>query len=101
MKFCLMVKPVSTPLDLKRANITLTLDIYGHVLPDMQKAAAERLERRVFLLTGTLWSHKEEKGDHVIALFFFDFIDGQGRSRTADTRIFSPCINVSPRCNLT
>lgn len=39
---------------LGHASITLTLDTYSHVLPDMQKAAAERLERLVFPTIGTL-----------------------------------------------
>ena len=33
---------------LGHASVTLTLDTYSHVLPDMQKAAAEKLERMLF-----------------------------------------------------
>jgi integrase len=33
---------------LGHASITLTLDVYSHVLPDMQKAAAEKLERILY-----------------------------------------------------
>ncbi len=33
---------------LGHASITLTLDTYSHVLPDMQKAAAEKLEKLLF-----------------------------------------------------
>ena len=33
---------------LGHASITLTLDVYSHVLPDMQKAAAEKLERMLY-----------------------------------------------------
>jgi integrase len=39
---------------LGHASITLTLDTYAHVLPDMQKAAADRLERLIFASSGTL-----------------------------------------------
>jgi hypothetical protein len=30
------------------ASITLTLDTYSHVLPDMQKSAADKLEKILF-----------------------------------------------------
>lgn len=30
------------------ANIVLTLDVYSHVQPDMQEAAAEKLEALIF-----------------------------------------------------
>jgi len=33
---------------LGHANITLTLDTYSHVLPDMQKEAAAKLEEMLF-----------------------------------------------------
>jgi integrase len=39
---------------LGHSTITLTLDVYTHVLPDMQKAAAEKLENLLFSRTGTL-----------------------------------------------
>lgn len=39
---------------LGHASITLTLDTYSHVLPDMQKEAAEKLENLVFAKVGTL-----------------------------------------------
>lgn len=39
---------------LGHASITLTLDVYSHVLPDMQKAAAEKLENLLFRKAGTL-----------------------------------------------
>jgi integrase len=39
---------------LGHASITLTLDTYSHVLPDMQKAAAEKLENLLFGKSGTL-----------------------------------------------
>ncbi len=38
---------------LGRANITLTLDTYSHVLPSMQQAASEKLESILFKKTGT------------------------------------------------
>lgn len=33
---------------LGHASIVLTLDVYSHVLPDMQEAAAEKLEALIF-----------------------------------------------------
>jgi integrase len=39
---------------LGHSTITLTLDVYSHVLPDMQKAAAEKLEKILFRKVGTL-----------------------------------------------
>lgn len=39
---------------LGHASVTLTLDTYSHVLPNMQKAAAEKLENLVFATVGTL-----------------------------------------------
>lgn len=39
---------------LGHASITLTLDVYSHVLPDMQKAATDKLENLLFRRTGTL-----------------------------------------------
>jgi integrase len=38
---------------LGHASITLTLDTYSHVLPDMQESAAERLEQVLFGSVGT------------------------------------------------
>jgi integrase len=39
---------------LGHASITLTLDVYSHVLPDMQKAASDKLENLLFKRSGTL-----------------------------------------------
>ena len=39
---------------LGHASITLTLDVYSHVLPDMQRAATDKLEKLLFKRTGTL-----------------------------------------------
>ncbi len=39
---------------LAHASITLTLDVYSHVLPDMQKAATDKLENILFKRTGAL-----------------------------------------------
>ena len=39
---------------LGHASVALTLDIYSHVLPDMQKGATEKLEKLVFAGIGTL-----------------------------------------------
>ena len=41
---------------LGHSSIVLTLDIYSHVLPDMQRAATEKLEQMLFKQTGTLGS---------------------------------------------
>jgi len=38
---------------LGHASITLTLDTYSHVLPSMQQAATEKLERMLFSRTGS------------------------------------------------
>lgn len=38
---------------LGHASITLTLDVYSHVLPDMQQGASEKLESILFKQTGT------------------------------------------------
>ena len=38
---------------LGHASITLTLDTYSHVLPSMQQAASDKLEKMLFLKTGT------------------------------------------------
>jgi integrase len=43
---------------LGHSTITLTLDVYSHVLPDMQKAAAEKLDNLLFRKTGSLQAHK-------------------------------------------
>ena len=34
-------------------SITLTMDTYSHVLPDMQQGASDKLERMLFTKTGT------------------------------------------------
>jgi integrase len=39
---------------LGHASVTLTLDVYTHVLPDMQRAAAQKLENLLFGRVGTL-----------------------------------------------
>lgn len=39
---------------LGHASVTLTLDTYSHVLPDMQRGAAEKLEKLIFAGVGTL-----------------------------------------------
>ncbi|MDQ3252307.1 MAG: hypothetical protein M3R15_00115 [Acidobacteriota bacterium] len=38
---------------LGHASVMLTLDTYSHVLPSMQQAASEKLERLLFEKTGT------------------------------------------------
>ena len=38
---------------LGHASITLTMDCYSHVLPDMQRGASEKLERMLFRKTGS------------------------------------------------
>ena len=38
---------------LGHASITLTMDTYSHVLPDMQQSASDKLERMLFPKTGT------------------------------------------------
>ena len=43
---------------LGHSTVTLTLDTYSHVLPDMQRAAANKLERLVFR---TLPAHQRPK----------------------------------------
>jgi hypothetical protein len=35
------------------ASITLTMDTYPHVMPDMQQGASNKLERMLFTKTGT------------------------------------------------
>ena len=45
---------------LGHASITLTLDVYSHVLPDMQKAATDKLENILFKRTGTLLADNTE-----------------------------------------
>ena len=37
---------------LGHATVTLTLDVYSHVLPTMQEAASEKLERMLFSAKG-------------------------------------------------
>lgn len=46
------VKVVSYRLG--HANVSITLNIYAHVLPSMQQAASEKLEALLFTKTGTL-----------------------------------------------
>lgn len=43
---------------LGHANVSLTLNVYSHVLPTMQQAAAERLEKLVFDGAGTPLAHQ-------------------------------------------
>ena len=38
---------------LGHSSITLTMDTYSHVLPDMQQGASDKLERMLFTKTGT------------------------------------------------
>jgi integrase len=38
---------------LGHASVTLTLDVYSHVLPSMQEAASQKLEKMLFSKTGT------------------------------------------------
>jgi integrase len=38
---------------LGHASITLMMDTYSHVLPDMQQGASDKLERLLFTKTGT------------------------------------------------
>jgi integrase len=38
---------------LGHASITLIMDTYSHVLPDMQQGASDKLERMLFTKTGT------------------------------------------------
>jgi integrase len=38
---------------LGHASITLTMDTYSHVMPDMQQRASEKLEHMLFKKTGT------------------------------------------------
>jgi integrase len=38
---------------LGHASITLTMDVYSHVLPDMQQGASDKLESILFKKTGT------------------------------------------------
>jgi integrase len=46
---------------LGHAGIAMTLDVYSHVLPSMQQAAAEKLERLLYTKTGTPLAHKKDK----------------------------------------
>jgi integrase len=47
------VNPKIVSEQLGHATITLTLDVYSHVLPTMQEAASEQLEAMIFSKTGT------------------------------------------------
>ena len=38
---------------LGHASITLTMDTYSHVMPDMQQGASDKLEQMLFTKTGT------------------------------------------------
>lgn len=38
---------------LGHASITLTMDTYSHVIPDMQQGASDKLEQMLFTKTGT------------------------------------------------
>jgi integrase len=38
---------------LGHASITLTMDTYSHVMPDMQQGASDKLEQMLFAKTGT------------------------------------------------
>ena len=38
---------------LGHASITLTMDTYSHVMPDMQQSASDKLEQMLFTKTGT------------------------------------------------
>jgi integrase len=38
---------------LGHSSITLTMDVYSHVLPDMQQVASDKLESILFDKTGT------------------------------------------------
>jgi integrase len=38
---------------LGHSSVAITLDIYSHVLPDMQRVATEKLENMLFKQTGT------------------------------------------------
>src|SRR5215216_4760731 len=53
---------------LGHASVAMTLDVYSHVLPTMQQAAADRLERLLFTGTDTLLTHQIEKGNSKAAL---------------------------------
>ena len=46
---------------LGHASIVLTLDTYSHVLPDMQQAASDKLEKILFGEVGTPEAHQKEK----------------------------------------
>ena len=48
---------------LGHAGITMTLDVYSHVLPSMQQAAAERLERLLFTEADTPLTHQTATGN--------------------------------------
>jgi integrase len=55
------VNPKIVSERLGHASIVLTLDTYRHVLPDMQQAAADKLEKILFSEAGTLLAHQKEK----------------------------------------
>jgi len=55
------VNPKIVSERLGHASIVLTLDTYSHVLPNMQKMAAEELEKILFGEVSTLLAHQKEK----------------------------------------
>jgi hypothetical protein len=44
------------------ASVSLTFDVYSHVLPDMQQTVNEKLETLLFRKTGTQMAHKMKGG---------------------------------------
>lgn len=55
------VNPKIVSERLGHASIVLTLDTYSHVLPDMQQAASDKLEKILFGEVGTPEAHQKEK----------------------------------------
>jgi integrase len=49
----LLLSANENPERLGHSSITLTMDTYSHVLPDMQQGASDKLERMLFTKTGT------------------------------------------------
>jgi integrase len=70
---------------LGHVSITLTLDVYSHVLPDMQKAAAEKLENILFRKAGT----QDGNGQHVGCPQTIDSKVAPGWIRTNNQQIMS------------
>lgn len=52
---------------LGHSSVAFTLDIYSHVLPSMQQAAADKLEKLFFSKSDTPATHQEEKGNLSVA----------------------------------